>query len=117
MSGADDHYVILFGEIHCLHSNVGAHVLVRAAFRPAIWRVLQKMRRMIDFIREFKFGRPQQIAALLLLAFLTLCILVPFNVSDPDLWVYSQHGNYKIWLPALRCVLEPDKKMVEPCYS
>src|SRR4051812_25842275 len=75
------------------------------------------MRRMIDFIREFKFGRPQQIAALLLLAFLTLCILVPFNVSDPDLWVYRQHGNYKVWLPALRCVLEPDKKVVEPCYS
>jgi hypothetical protein len=30
------------------------------------------MRRMIDFIREFKFGRPQQIAALLLLAFIVL---------------------------------------------
>ena len=30
------------------------------------------MRRMIDFIREFKFGRPQQIAALLLLAFIAL---------------------------------------------
>src|SRR3954470_17392101 len=34
--------------------------------------VLQKMRRMIDFIREFKFGRPQQIAALLLIAFIVL---------------------------------------------
>jgi len=32
------------------------------------------MRRMIDFIREFKFGRPQQIAALLLLAFLALSL-------------------------------------------
>jgi hypothetical protein len=30
------------------------------------------MRRMIDFIREFKFGRPQQIAALLLVAFIGL---------------------------------------------
>jgi len=30
------------------------------------------MRRMIDFIREFKFGRPQQIAALLLVAFIVL---------------------------------------------
>src|SRR3954470_7724944 len=44
--------------------------------------VLQKMRRMIDFIREFKFGRPQQIAALLLLAFITLvvpCALRPYH--------------------------------------
>src|SRR5689334_2263509 len=32
------------------------------------------MRRMIDFIREFKFGRPQRIAALLLVAFLVLGI-------------------------------------------
>lgn len=32
------------------------------------------MRRMIAFIREFKFGRPQQFAALLLLAFLMLAI-------------------------------------------
>ncbi len=38
----------------------------------ALGAVLQKMRRMIDFIREFKFGRPQQIAALLLLAFIAL---------------------------------------------
>jgi hypothetical protein len=30
------------------------------------------MRRMIHFIREFKFGRPQQIAALLLVAFIIL---------------------------------------------
>jgi hypothetical protein len=32
------------------------------------------MRRMIDFIREFKFGRPQQFAALLLLAFIALAL-------------------------------------------
>src|SRR5437868_14237230 len=75
------------------------------------------MRRMIDFIREFKFGRPQQFAALLLVAFLGLCTLRPFNVSDPDLWIYHQHGNYKIWLPTPKCVIEPDKKVIEPCYS
>src|SRR4051812_21534497 len=37
-------------------------------------RVLQKMRRMLDFIREFKFGRPQQFAALLLLGFIALAL-------------------------------------------
>jgi hypothetical protein len=35
------------------------------------------MRRMIDFIREFKFGRPQQIAALLLVAFIALTLQSP----------------------------------------
>jgi hypothetical protein len=34
--------------------------------------MVQTYRRMLDFIREFKFGRPQQIAALLLVAFIVL---------------------------------------------
>jgi hypothetical protein len=40
------------------------------------------MRRMIDFIREFKFGRPQQIAALLLVAFIALA---SYRASHADL--------------------------------
>ena len=36
---------------------------------------------MIDFIREFKFGRPQQFAALLLLAFIGLVGIVSLHVT------------------------------------
>jgi len=71
--------------------------------------MLQKMRRMIDFIREFKFGRPQQIAALLLMAFIVL--LTCFEILHVrahaigvavDVWPYSPptHGQVlaPIWI-------------------
>jgi hypothetical protein len=40
------------------------------------------MRRMLDFIREFKFGRPQQIAALLLLAFIAISVVYEVQVKS-----------------------------------
>jgi len=51
------------------------------------------MRRMIDFIREFKFGRPQQFAALLLLAFIALTLEYGFTP-------HPSARTYKAWLVA-----------------
>ena len=45
------------------------------------------MRRMIDFIREFKFGRPQQIAALLLVAFIAL--VTSFEITHARFYAYG----------------------------
>ena len=47
------------------------------------------MRRMIDFIREFKFGRPQQIAALLLLAFIAIVSAFALHVSVEDPQIFG----------------------------
>lgn len=52
--------------------------------------MLQKMRRMIDFIREFKFGRPQQIAALLLVAFIALSLYSALKPHHRSLEVHSE---------------------------
>jgi hypothetical protein len=72
--------------------------------------VLQKMRRMIDFIREFKFGRPQQIAALLLVAFMALVAVFALLHTDQqsksvavglsvDLEKYSPNIHGQIFAP------------------
>jgi len=55
------------------------------------------MRRMIDFIREFKFGRPQQIAALLLVAFIVLCLFLPFDSTSTALY---SNGRTRFWWPS-----------------
>src|SRR4051794_2869608 len=52
--------------------------------------VLQKMRRMFDFIREFKFGRPQQFAALLLLAFMGLSLRSALEPHPSSTKVHSE---------------------------
>src|SRR5256885_2101228 len=73
------------------------------------------MRLMLDFIREFKFGRPQQFAALLLVAFISLAVANAFRaqlyreaLAQDASSAYCGMAKLGVTIPAVLARCEPD---------